>query len=279
MCSQLLFAFQSFVHAGLCRYIPEACRGNGQKIPCFVRVSMDSRTNLSRRNTLAYEHTGQEDKASDWALPLMAAAPRYRIADTLCTRWCALLPGWGWEAFHPNESGQFRSMCPSVPVSGAKYQISTAGGLCNRLRGHGANPKLKRLMPSDLTGRKTEAARRGAEAVLHHATSSDRAFAAPNEFHQGLASLNSSIVRRAFEIPAIPPASNHHRRAQRPIRKPRDFGTPHPGLWRKCCNTTSSRSFRECISRSTRTGLAGVFTSASVASKNFVAASPSVGDT
>jgi hypothetical protein len=47
-------------------------------------------------------------------------------------------PDGKWMAYQSNESGQFQVYVQTVPISGAKYQISTSGGTAPRWRRDGS---------------------------------------------------------------------------------------------------------------------------------------------
>jgi len=79
---------------------------------------------------LVYEQTGQKTANDLWLLPLSGDRKPLPYLQTPFEEGAARFsPDGRWIAYQSNESGQFQVYVQTVPLSGAKYQISTSGGI------------------------------------------------------------------------------------------------------------------------------------------------------
>jgi Tol biopolymer transport system component/predicted Ser/Thr protein kinase len=78
---------------------------------------------------LVYEQTGQKTASDLWLLPLSGdRKPVVYLQTPFDEAAARFSPDGRWMAYQSNESGRFQVYVQTVPLSGAKYQISTSGG-------------------------------------------------------------------------------------------------------------------------------------------------------
>jgi Tol biopolymer transport system component len=78
---------------------------------------------------IVYVQTGQNTASDLWLLPLSGDRKPVPYLQTPFDELNAhFSPDGRWMAYQSNESGQFQVYVQTVPLSGAKYQISTSGG-------------------------------------------------------------------------------------------------------------------------------------------------------
>jgi hypothetical protein len=78
---------------------------------------------------IVYVQTGQNTASDLWLLPLSGDRKPVPYLQTPFDELNAhFSPDGRWMAYQSNESGQFQVYLQTVPLSGSKYQISTAGG-------------------------------------------------------------------------------------------------------------------------------------------------------
>ena len=81
---------------------------------------------------IVYEQTGQTTAVDLWLLPLEGRKPVPYLQTPFNEAAARFAPSAGgasrWMAYQSNESGQNQIYVQAIPASGAKYQISTAGG-------------------------------------------------------------------------------------------------------------------------------------------------------
>ena len=79
---------------------------------------------------IVYEQTGQKTANDLWLLPLSGDHKPIPYLQTPFDESAARFsPDGRWMAYQSNESGQFQVYVQTLPLSGAKYQISTSGGI------------------------------------------------------------------------------------------------------------------------------------------------------
>jgi Tol biopolymer transport system component len=87
---------------------------------------------------IVYDQTGQKTATDLWLLPMSGDRKPVPYLQTPFDEVSARFsPDGKWMAYQSNESGQFQVYVQTVPLSGAKYQISTAGGTSARWRRDG----------------------------------------------------------------------------------------------------------------------------------------------
>jgi len=87
---------------------------------------------------IVYEQTGQKTANDLWLLPMSGDRKPVSYLQTPFDEMGARFsPDGRWMAYQSNESGQFQVYVQTVPLSGAKYQISTSGGTAPRWRRDG----------------------------------------------------------------------------------------------------------------------------------------------
>jgi len=87
---------------------------------------------------IVYGQTGQKTASDLWLLPMSGDRKPVPYLQTPFEELNARFsPDGKWIAFQSNESGQFQVYVQTVPLSGAKYQISTSGGNSPRWRRDG----------------------------------------------------------------------------------------------------------------------------------------------
>jgi eukaryotic-like serine/threonine-protein kinase len=78
---------------------------------------------------IVYQQTGQKTPGDLWLLPLSGDRKPVPYLQTPFVESSAKFsPDGKWMAYQSNESGQFQVYVQTIPASGAKYQISSAGG-------------------------------------------------------------------------------------------------------------------------------------------------------
>jgi Tol biopolymer transport system component len=136
--SRLIFAFLSLNSYSSDIYQKPA-GGNGQEeLLLHGGVNANSEDWSPDGKWMVYVQTGQNTASDLWLLPLSGdrkPVPYLQTPfDELSPRFS---PDGKWMAYQSNESGQFQVYVQTVPVSGAKYQISTAGGTAPHWRRDG----------------------------------------------------------------------------------------------------------------------------------------------
>ena len=87
---------------------------------------------------LVYEQIGQNAANDLWLLPMSGdRKPQPYLQTSFDESNARFSPDGRWMAYQSNESGQFQVYVQTFPLSGAKYQISTAGGTSPRWRRDG----------------------------------------------------------------------------------------------------------------------------------------------
>jgi len=87
---------------------------------------------------IVYEQTGQKTGSDLWLLPLNGdRKPVIYLQTPFDELNARFSPDGRWMAYQSNESGQIQVYVQTVPVSGAKYQISISGGSSPRWRPDG----------------------------------------------------------------------------------------------------------------------------------------------
>ena len=87
---------------------------------------------------ILYQQTGQNAGIDLWLLPLDGdRKPVLYLQTPFNERAGAFSPDGRWIAYQSNESGQDQIYVQTIPASGAKYQISSAGGTEPRWRRDG----------------------------------------------------------------------------------------------------------------------------------------------
>jgi eukaryotic-like serine/threonine-protein kinase len=127
--SRLMFAFLSLSSYSSDLY-QKPSGGNGQEeLLLHGGVNANTEDWSPDGKWIVYVQTGQNTANDLWLLPLSGdrkPVPYLQTPfDELSARFS---PDGKWMAYQSNESGQFQVYVQTVPVSGAKYQISTSGG-------------------------------------------------------------------------------------------------------------------------------------------------------
>lgn len=87
---------------------------------------------------IAYRQTGQKTALDLWLLPMEGDhKPVPYLQTPFDEEFARFSPDGRWMAYQSNESGPFQIYVQTVPASGAKYQISSAGGTVPRWRRDG----------------------------------------------------------------------------------------------------------------------------------------------
>ncbi len=138
--SRLIFAFQSLSSGGGATDISQKpAGGNGQEgllLHAGINAFPDDWSPDGK--LLVYEQTGQNTAVDLWLLSLSGDRKPVPYLQTPFDEMGARFsPDGRWMAYESNESGQFQVYVQAVPISGAKYQISTSGGSAPRWRRDG----------------------------------------------------------------------------------------------------------------------------------------------
>jgi Tol biopolymer transport system component len=138
--SRLIFAFQSLSSGGGSTDIyQKPAGGNGQEellLHSGINGYPDDWSPDGK--LLVYEQTGEKTANDLWLLPLSGDHKPVPYLQTPFDEMNARFsPDGRWMAYQSNESGQFQVYVQTVPLSGAKYQISTSGGTSPRWRRDG----------------------------------------------------------------------------------------------------------------------------------------------
>jgi len=127
---RLIFAFRSFEARGGTEIYQKPAGGNGQEellLRAGINVYPDDWSPDGK--WLVYEQTGQKTARDLWLLPLSGdRKPVPYLQTTFDESAARFSPDGRWMAYQSNESGQLQVYVQTVPMSGAKYQISTSGG-------------------------------------------------------------------------------------------------------------------------------------------------------
>ena len=137
---RLIFAFASFPSSSYSTVIyQKPAGGNGQE-----ELLLNSGLNgfpddwSPDGKWIVYEQTGQKTATDLWLLPISGDRKPISYLQTSFDEMNAhFSPDGRWMAYQSNESGQFQVYVQTVPVSGAKYQISISGGSSLRWRRDG----------------------------------------------------------------------------------------------------------------------------------------------
>jgi Tol biopolymer transport system component/predicted Ser/Thr protein kinase len=129
--SRIVFAFQSLSSGGGSADIyQKPAGGNGQE-ELLLHGGIDAFPDdwSPDGKLLVYEQTGQNTAVDLWLVPLSGDRKPVPYLQTPFNEIGARFsPDGRWLAYQSNESGQFQVYVQTVPLSGAKYQISTSGG-------------------------------------------------------------------------------------------------------------------------------------------------------
>ena len=136
--SRLVFAFLSLNLYSSDLYLKPA-GGNGQEeLMLHAGVNGISDDWAPDGKSLVYEQTRQTTASDLWLLPMTGdRKPQPYLQTSFDESNPRFSPDGRWMAYQSNESGQFQVYVQTIPVSGAKYQISTAGGTTPRWRRDG----------------------------------------------------------------------------------------------------------------------------------------------
>jgi Tol biopolymer transport system component len=138
--SRLIFAFASLSSSSYSTVIyQKAAGGNGQEEPLLHSGLNGFPDDWSPDGKwIVYEQTGQKSASDLWLLPLSGDRKPVSYLQTPFDEMNAhFSPDGRLMTYQSNESGQFQIYVQTVPVSGAKYQISTSGGSSPRWRPDG----------------------------------------------------------------------------------------------------------------------------------------------
>ena len=127
--SRLIFAFLSLNSYSSDLYQKPA-GGNGQEeLVLHAGVNGYTEDWSPDGKWLVYQQTGQKTANDLWLLPISGdRKPQPYLQTPFDEANARFSPDGKWMAYQSNESGQFQVYVQTVPLSGAKYQISTSGG-------------------------------------------------------------------------------------------------------------------------------------------------------
>jgi hypothetical protein len=136
--SRLAFAFLSS-NSYSSDFYQKPAGGNGQE-ELVLHAGVNGLTEdwSSDGKWIVYSQTGQKTANDLWLLPMSGDRKPVPYLQTPFDEVNARFsPDGKWIAYQSNESGQFHVYVQTVPLSGAKYQISTSGGNSPRWRRDG----------------------------------------------------------------------------------------------------------------------------------------------
>ena len=137
--SRLIFGSRSSASGGSTEMYQKPAGGNGQE-ELLLHAGINGYPNdwSPDGKGLVYEQTGQKTATDLWLLPLSGdRKPVPYLQTTFDESAARFSPDGRWMAYQSNESGQFQVYVQTVPMSGAKYQISTSGGTAPHWRRDG----------------------------------------------------------------------------------------------------------------------------------------------
>jgi serine/threonine protein kinase/Tol biopolymer transport system component len=136
--SRLVFAFLSLNLYSSDLYQKPA-GGNGQE-ELVIHTGVNGNTDdwSPDGKWIVYEQIGQKTAYDLWLLPMSGdRRPQPYLQTSFDESNARFSPDGRWMAYQSNESGQLQVYVQTFPLSGAKYQISTAGGNSPRWRRDG----------------------------------------------------------------------------------------------------------------------------------------------
>jgi len=127
--SHLIFSSQAVGDSGYDIYQKPA-GGNGQEeILLHAALNGYSEDASPDGKWIVYRQAGQKTATDLWLLPLRGDRKPVPYLQTVFDEEAARFsPDGRWMAYESNESGRFQIYVQTVPLSGAKYQISSSGG-------------------------------------------------------------------------------------------------------------------------------------------------------